>query len=215
MNTFLIVDDHALMRSALSRLVKTSFPGAIVDEAPDGDQAIALVKKQPWDIMVLDIGLPGKSGLDVLRDVLDLRQQMSVLILSGMADTAVATRAFECGAKGYLCKDCCSEDNLVEALRKILSGGYYLTPSLAETFAKNLSQRNAQREQSGKKLELRGRILDVLLRMGNGDTVKSIAIDMGLSIKTISTYRTRILERLQLKSNADIVRYCLINKLSR
>jgi DNA-binding NarL/FixJ family response regulator len=215
MNTFLIVDDHALMRSALSRLVKTSFPDAVVDEAPDGDQAIALVKKQPWDLMILDIGLPGKSGLDVLHDVIHLRHQMSVLILSGLADAAVATRAFECGAKGYLCKDRCSEDNLVEALRKILSGGYYITPSLAETFAKNLRQPNAHREKSGKKPELRGRILDVLLRMGNGDTVKSIAIDMGLSIKTISTYRTRILERLQLKSNADIVRYCLINKLSR
>ncbi len=215
MNTFLIVDDHALMRSALSRLVKTAFPDAIVEEAPDGDYALALVKKQPWDLIILDIGLPGRSGLDVLRDVIHLRHLTAVLILSGMPDVAVATRAFECGARGYLCKDCCSEDNLVEAVSKILSGGYYLTPAHAETFAKNLCQRNSKREQSDKRLELRGRILDVLLRMGNGDTVKAIAIDMGLSIKTISTYRMRILERLQLKSNADIVRYCLINKLSR
>lgn len=215
MNRFLIVDDHALMRSAVRRLVKASFTDAVVEEAPDGDHALALIKKQPFDVVVLDIGLPGRSGLDVLRDVQDLRPDVPVLILSGMADAVAATRAFECGAKGYLCKDRCSEDNLVEALRKILDGGYYLTTSLAEIFAKNMSRQAHQRSPEGETPEIRGRMLDVLLRLGNGDTVKAIAMDMGLSIKTISTYRTRILERLRLKSNADIVRYCLLHSLTQ
>jgi DNA-binding NarL/FixJ family response regulator len=114
---------------------------------------------------------------------------------------------------GYLCKDC-SEADLTAALRKLLDGGRYLTESLAEKLAANLS-RKPLRPDAKSEEDVTGRMLDVLMRIGNGDTVKAIASDMGLSVKTVSTYRMRLIERLHLKSNADIVRYCLLRGLSQ
>ena len=213
MNTFLIVDDHAILRSGLARMIRSAFPHSLVGEAKDSAEALGMVTDKTWDVLILDIGLPGRSGLEVLQDVQRLRPKLPVLVLTGLVDDAVAIRVFAGGAMGYLCKDC-SETDLITALRKLLNGGRYLTESLAEKLAKNLSQKPLR---SGAKAEedVTGRMLEVLMRLGKGDTVKAIASDMGLSVKTVSTYRMRLLERLLLKSNADIGRYCLLRGLTQ
>jgi two-component system invasion response regulator UvrY len=213
MSAFLIVDDHAILRSGLARMIKSAFPNSLVGEAQDSAEALGMVTDKTWDVLILDIGLPGRSGLEVLQDVQRLRPKLPVLVLTGLVDDAVAIRVFAGGAMGYLCKDC-SETDLITALRKLLNGGRYLTESLAEKLAKHLSQKQLR---SGAKAEedVTGRMLEVLMRLGKGDTVKAIASDMGLSVKTVSTYRMRLIERLHLKSNADIVRYCLLRGLSQ
>jgi DNA-binding NarL/FixJ family response regulator len=214
MSAFLIVDDHAILRSGLVRILKISFHGVILGEAGDGDEAIRLLEKRAWDVMILDIGLPGRSGLEVLHEAQRMRPELPVLVLTGLADDAVAIRVFEAGAMGYLSKGC-SEQDLTTAVRKLLEGGRYLTASLAEKLVANLNQQNLRNHASESMLHMKGRMFDVMLRLGQGDTVKAIAEDMNLSIKTISTYRTRILERLHLKSNAEIVRFCLLRGLAQ
>jgi len=212
MNAFLIVDDHAILRSGLARMLKASFPGVFMGEAGDAQEAIHLLETRKWDMMLLDIGLPGRSGLEVLQEAHRIRPSLPVLVLTGLADDAVAIRVFEIGAMGYLSKGC-SEDDLTNAVRKVLDGGRYLTAELAEKLVVNLNKQNV-RNASKTSPEIKGRMFDVLLRLGQGDTVKAIATDMSLSVKTVSTYRTRILERLHLKSNTDIVRYCLMQGLA-
>jgi DNA-binding NarL/FixJ family response regulator len=213
MSAFLLVDDHTVLRSGVARMLRASFPDAQVGEAVDGAEALRLLAAHAWDVMLLDIGLPGKTGIEVLQEVQIKWPTLPVLVLTGLADDAVAIRVFEVGAMGYLSKDC-SEDDLIKAVRKLLEGGRYLTPSLAEKLAGNLSKPRTPANPEDAP-PLKGRMLDVLIRLGQGDTVKAIAADMQLSIKTVSTYRTRVLERLQLKSNTDIVRYCLIRGLTQ
>jgi len=212
MKAFLIVDDHEVLRTGMAHMLKALFPGVFIGEAGEAQEALRLLEARTWDLMILDIGLPGRSGLEVLQDVHRIRPALPVLVLTGLTDDAVAIRVFESGAMGYLSKSC-SEGDLATAVRKLLEGGRYLTASLAEKLVMNLnkgSSRNAPGDTHG----INGRMLDVMLRLGQGDTVKAIAADMNLSVKTISTYRSRVLERLHLKSNADIVRYCLTQGLA-
>jgi len=213
MSAFLLVDDHTILRSGIARLIKASFPSATIGEASDGDAAIRLLETQAWDLLILDIGLPGRTGLEVLQDVQQRWPTLPVLVLTGLTDKAVAIRVFELGAMGYLSKNC-SENDVTQAINKLLNGGRYLTSELAEKLIDTLNKHQATHSSNGAAC-IKGRMLDVLLRLGQGDTVKAIAADMQLSIKTISTYRTRLLERLHLKSNADIVRYCLTRDLAQ
>lgn len=214
MRAFLIVDDHAILRSGLVRMMKAAFPGVFIGEAGDGDEAIRLVATRKWDVMILDIGLPRRSGLEVLNDVQRIQPALPVLVLTGLPEDAIAIRVFEAGAMGYLSKNC-AEFDLLTAVRKVLDGGRYLTASIAERLVINLNKHNQAQNSPGGFSEIKGRMFDVLLQLGQGNTVKLIAGDMGLSVKTISTYRTRILGRLHLKSNADIVRYCLTRGLTQ
>jgi DNA-binding NarL/FixJ family response regulator len=195
-------------------MLKAAFPHVVIDEAGDGDEALRLVTTRTWDVMILDIGLPKRSGLEVLKEVHRIRPDLPVLILTGLPEEAVAIRVFEAGAMGYLSKGC-SELDLTTAVRKVLDGGRYLTDSLAERLVANLNKKNKPPKDTKSHSELKGRMFDVLLRLGQGDTVKAVATDMSLSVKTVSTYRARILERLHLKSNADIVRYCLTRGLAQ
>lgn len=213
MSAFLLVDDHTVLRNGIALMLKASFPNAVIGEAGDSDGAIRLLERQPWDVMLLDIGLPGRSGVEILKEVREKWPSLPVLVLTGLADDSVAIRVFEVGAMGYLCKDC-SEEDLIKAVRKLLEGGRYLTSSLAEKLVANLNRQRTSLS-TGDAPPVKGRMLDILIRLGQGDTVKAIAADMQLSIKTVSTYRTRLLERLQLKSNTDIVRYCLLRGLTQ
>jgi len=213
MSSFLLVDDHTVMRSGVALMLKASFPDATLGEASNGEEALVLLETVEWDMMLLDIGLPGRSGLEILQEVQQRWPALPVLVLTGFADDAVAIRVFEVGAMGYLSK-ACSEVDLLKAVHKLLGGGRYLTPALAEKLAKNLGKSGTP-THPGDGPPLKGRMLDVLIRLGQGDTVKAIAADMQLSIKTVSTYRARILERLHLKSNTDIVRYCLLRGLAQ
>ncbi len=207
MSAILIVDDHAVMRSGLARIIKADLSDAVIGEASDAQEAERQIEAREWDLVVLDIGLPGRSGLEVLQEAQRMQPKLPVLILTGLPDSEIAIRVFEKGAMGYLGKDC-SAKVLIDAVRKLLDGGRYLTASLAEKLAANLRKHGCCNPPDSA-AEIKGRMFEVLLLLGRGDTVKAIAADLGLSIKTVSTYRARVMERLELKSNADIVRYCL------
>jgi len=212
MRAVIIVDDHAILRSGLARMIKASIPDLFIGEAGDGEEALRLLETRSWNMVILDIGLPGPSGLEVLPSILKRCPALPVLVLTGFADDAVAVRVFEIGGMGCLSKGC-SENDLITAVRKVLEGGRYLPTSLAEKLVINLRSQNIHKGV-GASPEIKGRLFDVLVRLGKGDAVKAIASDMCLSVKTVSTYRKRILDRLHLKSNADIVRYCLMRGLS-
>lgn len=212
MNAVLIVDDHGVLRSGVARMLKASIPDLFIGEAGDGEEALRLLETRPWSMVLLDIGLPGPSGLEVLQSILKRCPALPVLVLTGFTDDAVAVRVFEIGAMGYLFKGG-SENELIIAARTVLEGGRYLPASLAEKLIINLRSQNVHKGV-GASPEIKGRLFDVLVRLGQGDAVKAIASDMRLSVNTVSTYRRRILDRLHLKSNADIVRYCLMRGLS-
>ena len=212
MNRILLVDDHALVRSGLVRMLSNHFSSAVISEAANAEDAVSLLKAQVWDLLILDVGLPGRSGLEFLDDVRSIRPSLPVLLLSGLTDDVIAVRGFEKGASGYLCKDC-SVEELVAAVHKLLCGGRYLSGELAEKLVANLAVASGRESPLTGHAEIRGRLFDVLLRLGHGEPVKMIAAEMGLSVKTVSTYRVRLLERLLLKSNVDIVRYCLLHGL--
>lgn len=211
MSDCLIVDDHELVRRALVQMLSLLFPNDVIGEAASAKEAVRMLEAQPWDLMILDVGLPDRNGLDVLDDVRRIQPQLPVLLLTGLPDDAIAIRGFEKGAKGYLCKDCSMEE-LKAAIQRLMDGGRYVPGMLAEKLAALLGDSPGIATPASPR-EIGGRQFDVLLRLGKGDTVKLIAADMQLSVKTVGTYRSRLLERLKLKSNTDIVRYCLVHGL--
>ncbi len=213
MNAFLVVDDHSLVRRAVARMLSVSFPNVVIGEAANAREAVRSLEAQPWNLLIMDVGLPDRNGLDVLDDAKRIQPQLPVLLLTGMTDDAIAIRGFEKGANGFLCKDC-SMDELNSAVRRLMDGGRYVPGELAAKLAAKMDSPHDSGTPASPQ-EINGHLFDVLLRLGQGDTVKAIAADMGLSVKTVGTYRTRLLEQLCVKSDADIVRYCRIYGLVR
>lgn len=204
----LIADDHAIVRQGLRLILSEEFSRIVFGEARNGQEVIDQVWKQDWDIVVLDITMPGRSGLDVLKELKQLRPKLPVLILSMHSEDQFGMRALKAGASGYMTKENVPEE-LVKAIKKALSGGKYISPGLAEELAFNLE------EDSGRPLheKLSDREFQVMRMIASGTTVKDIAKELALSIKTISTYRTRVLEKLKMKSNAELTHYAVKNKL--
>ena len=178
-------------------------PNALFGEAANGEEALEQVRKTNYDLVILDLSLPGRDGLDVLKELLVLVPQQLVLVLSVRAEEQYAVRALRAGAKGYVTKETAPEE-LSKAVRKVLSAGKYVSASLAERLATNLSSPGGALHES-----LSDRELQVLCRIGAGKTVKEIGAELSLSEKTISTYRTRILEKMRMKTNAELVRHAL------
>jgi two-component system invasion response regulator UvrY len=204
----LIVDDHAVVRQGL-RQILTEIPElSVVAEAENGQDALNKVRAEPWDVLVLDMSMPGRSGLDILKDVRRERPETRVLVLSMHPEDQFAVRMLRAGASGYLTKET-APDQLVAAVRKVLTGGRYISPSLAEKLAFDVD-RDSDRPLHEK---LSDREFQVLRRLAMGKTVQEIAAELMLSPKTISTYRARVLEKLELKSNAELIHYAIGNKL--
>ena len=201
----LTIDDHEVVRRGLKEMFTEE--SATFGEACSGAEALALVRKQSWDIAVLDISLGGRSGLDVLTELKQLRPRMPVLILSMHAEEQYAVRAFKAGASGYINKASSGEE-LREAILKIVRGGQYVGPSLAEKMVLQLSQPGKVPHES-----LSNRELEVLLSIASGKTVKEIASNLSLSDKTISTYRRRILDKMDMRTNAELTHYAIRNGL--
>ena len=200
----LIADDHAVFRRGLRETVAEAFPRVTFGEAKTAAEAVELVRRLPWDVVILDISMPGKSGLDILDDVKRLRPRTPVLLLTMHPEQQYARRALKAGAAGYLTKDSVP-DELKSAIKKISAGGRYVSATLAEKLAMDL--------RSGTDLPvhelLSDREFQVLRMLASGKTVKEMAEELSLSIKTVSTYRGRILEKTGLKTNADLIRYAL------
>jgi DNA-binding NarL/FixJ family response regulator len=208
MMRFLIVDDHAIVRRGLRALLSDEFHGAAFGEASHAQQALEEIRKVKWDVALLDITLPGKSGLELLKELKAARPRLPVLVLSAHPEDQFALRALKAGAEGYLTKDSAPEE-LVKAIRKILAGGRYVSPTLAEKLASNVRKDFTRLPHE----TLSDREYEVMCLIGSGKTVTEIAGELSLSVKTISTYRTRILEKLGVKNSAAIVQYALRNGL--
>jgi two-component system, NarL family, invasion response regulator UvrY len=201
----LTIDDHEVVRRGLKDMFTAE--SATFGEARTGAEAIDLVRKQSWDIAVLDISLGGRSGLEVLVELKQLRPRMPVLILSMHAEEQYAVRGFKAGASGYINKASSGEE-LRRAILKIIKGGQYVGPSLAEKIVVQLSQSGKVPHES-----LSNREFEVLCSIASGKTVNEIAEQLSLSNKTISTYRRRILDKMDMRTNAELTHYAIRNKL--
>ncbi len=204
----LIADDHAVVRQGLKQILAAEFKKAVFGEAGTGRQAIDLVWKEPWDVVVLDITMPGGGGLEVLKEIKKSRPKLPVLMLSMHPEDQFAVRILKIGAAGYMTKES-APDELVGAVRKVMSGGRYVSPALAEKMASFL----ALDVQTPPHERLSDREFLVMRLIASGKPVGAIAKELNLSVKTISTYRTRILEKTGLANNAELTHYAIQNHL--
>jgi len=200
----LIADDHAMFRRGLRETLAEAFPRVIFGEAKTAEETVEFARRHHWDVIVLDISMPGKSGLDILDDVKRLRPRTPVLLLTMHPEQQYARRALKAGAAGYLTKDSVP-DELKTAIKKIVAGGRYVSMTLAEKLAVDLRQ---GADLPAHEL-LSDREFQVLRMLASGKTVKEMAQELSLSVKTVSTYRSRILEKTGMKTNADLIRYAL------
>lgn len=199
-----IVDDHQIVRTGFRELLSEDSAISISFEAATGDEALERLRTTPCDVLLLDISLPGKSGVDVLRTVRQRHPELKVLILSGFPEESYALAMIKNGANGYLCKDC-GQDELLRAIRMVALGRRYVSARTAELLADEMSG-----ERSGEPHEtLSDRELQVFLRLARGESVSDIAGHLHLSVKTISTYRSRLTEKLKVGSNAELAAYAL------
>jgi len=204
----LVVDDHAVVRQGVKQILNEQFQGAVIGEARNAEEMIDRIRKFTWDIVVLDVGMPGKSGLDALKDLKQVSPKLPVLVLSAYPEDQLARRMLKAGAAGYLTKDS-APNELVQALRKILGGGKFVSASMAELLVANL---NDQAERPLHEL-LSDREYQVMCLIAVGKSLKEIADDLCVGISTINTYRARILEKMQLKNNTELTHYALQNRL--
>jgi two-component system, NarL family, invasion response regulator UvrY len=208
MKRILIVDDHAVLRRGLLDLLRHEYVNLYVGEAKDAREAVGLLLNQDWDLVILDINMPGPSGLEVLTEIRRLARQTPALVLSAYPEQEIALRAFQLGAAGYLNKQT-AFDELLVAVRRILGGGKYVTSSLAERMAATLGREI----QAAPHEALSARELQVLRLIAMGRTLKEISTELTVSEKTVATYRARISEKMQLGTKVELTRYALQNKL--
>jgi DNA-binding NarL/FixJ family response regulator len=200
----LIVDDYPVVRHGVRQILVDAYPTAFIEEAENGEQALDLIQASPWDLVLLDIGLPGKSGMDCLHDIQHLRPEVPVLMFSCYSESQFAMPALRAGASGYLTKDRAPED-LLYAVQRIIDGGRYISADLAEQLAHKTIRYNSKQPHE----LLSKREFQVLIAIAAGKSINQIAADLVLSSKTVSTYRARILGKLHLSNNAEMTEYCL------
>lgn len=199
-----IVDDHQIVRTGFRELLNEDSAISISFEAANGDDALACLRTTPCDVLLLDISLPGKSGVDVLRTVRQRYPDLKVLILSGFPEESYALAMIKNGANGYLCKDC-EQEELLKAIHTVSLGRRYVSPRTAELLADEMSGGRSDEPHE----VLSDRELQVFLRLARGESVSDIAEQLHLSVKTISTYRSRLTEKLNVNSNAELATYAL------
>jgi DNA-binding NarL/FixJ family response regulator len=206
--SILIADDHAIIRRGLKEILADELGTLSCGEAENAQGAVEQVRKRNWDLLILDIEMPGRSGLDVLKDLKAVRPKLPILVLSVHPEELFAKRALKAGVAGYLCKEEAPAE-LVKAVRRILAGGRYVSTALAEKLAMDLGM------ETDKPIDevLSDREFEVLRSIASGKTVSQIAEQLRLSVKTVSTYRSRILEKMGMKTNAELTYYAVRNNL--
>ena len=205
---FLIADDYPIVRKGLIQLLREEFPDAEITETSNSPEALEEVRKQVLDIILLDISMPGRNGIETLKQIRAEGIKTPILMLSMHPEEQYALRALKAGASGFLNKESANEELLV-AVHKVLAGRKYISSSLAEKLAGSFGETVEKPEHE----LLSDREMQVLQRIASGKTVSDIAEEIFLSVNTISTYRTRILEKLSLHNNAELTRYALDNGL--
>lgn len=204
----LIADDHAIVREGLKQIVAEEPDMIVVGEAGNSNELFDLLSKENFNIIILDINMPGKSGLEALKDIKHQYPELPVLILSMYSEDHYGLRSLKAGASGYLKKASAPED-LVSAIRKIINGKKFISPALAEKLADNISKTKTQFLHEN----LSDREYQIMCSIASGKTAEEIAEELSLSINTIYTYRNRILEKMSMKSNVELTQYVLQNKL--
>ena len=204
----LIADDHSIVRRGLKEILLEEFPDADISGVSNGSELLQEVRKSEWNIVISDLSMPGRNGLESLKDIKEHSPKLPVLILSMHPEELYAIRALRAGASGYLTKESAS-DELVNAVRKIIGGKRYITPAVAERLADTLDKESTRELHE----TLSDREFDVLKMIASGKTVSEIAEQLSLSVTTVSTYRARILMKTRLKNNAELTHYAIENKL--
>lgn len=207
MPKILIVDDHEVVRAGVMRVIERQ--GTAFGEASNGEQALEMVHKQDWTLVVLDLSLGERSGLDLLKEFKRIRPSLPVLILTMHSEEQYARRALKAGAAGFLAKDSPREE-LVKAIDKVMEGGKYVSPGIAEKLILDLESDTERPLHHA----LSDRELEVMCLIASGKAVREIAKLLDLSDKTISTYRARLLEKMKMKTTAEIIRYAIRNQLT-
>jgi DNA-binding NarL/FixJ family response regulator len=203
----LIADDHPLLRKGIRHLLEQESDFRPPGEAENATEVIQRIQEKSWDVIVLDIAMPGRSGLETLLDVKQIRPQLPVLVLSMHAEDLFAVRAIKAGASGYITKNKASSE-LVAAIRKVVAGRKYVSPALAEALANTVGAGDRPAHET-----LSNREFQVFCQISTGKSVSAISEEMGLSVKTVSTYRGRILEKMGMRTNAELMRYAIRNGL--
>jgi two-component system invasion response regulator UvrY len=204
----LIADDHRIVREGLKQILAETPDMIVMDEASNAQEVLKKIWDNEYDVLLLDISMPGRSGLDILKQLKSDRPKLSVLVLSMYSEEQYALRALKAGASGYMTKESAT-DELIEAIRKVSTGRKYISPSVAERLAFSLESGDERPPQE----TLSDREFQVMCMIASGKTIKAIAAELSLSIKTVSTYRARILEKMRMKNNAELTHYAIQNKL--
>ncbi len=205
----LIADDHPVVRKGLKLLIREEYPSAQLEGVNDTEALMRKLTETSWDIVICDLNMPGRSGLDALHHIKQAYPSLPVLIMSMYPEDQYALRVLKSGAAGYLGKESIHE-NIIRAIHTVLLGKKFITPSIAEKLADALGSRDQELSSYEK---LSDREFDVFKLLATGKSVTEIAEQLSLSVTTVSTYRARILEKMDMKSNADITRYALDHKL--
>lgn len=204
----LIADDHTVVRRGLRQILMDEFSNAEIAEVPDAEELIKKVMAEHWDVVVSDLSMPGRSGLDALQQIKISHPDLPVLILSIHPEEQYALRALKSGASGYLSKDT-APDELVKAVKKVLLGKKYISQAIAEKLASTYSADSSLNPHE----TLSDREFDVMKLLANGKSVSEIAEMLSLSVTTVSTYRARLMVKMNLKSNSDLTKYAIENNL--
>ena len=204
----LIADDHTVVRRGLKQILLDEFPSAHIDEAADAETLLMKAGKEEWDVVISDLSMPGRSGMEALQQIKLYHPKLPVLILSVHSEEHYAIRVLKAGASGYLNKES-APDELIKAVHRVMLGNKYITPSIAEQLASGLDKDNDKPLHES----LSDREFEVLKLLAAGKAVSDIADQMSLSVTTVSTYRARIMVKMGLKTNADLTLYAVENKL--
>jgi DNA-binding NarL/FixJ family response regulator len=208
MKKILLVDDHSIVRQGLRNLIELESDLEVTAEAASGVEAIKLIRNQKFDVVVMDISMPDKNGVDTLHELKHVAPDLPVLILSGYAEEQYALNLIRSGCKGYLSKDA-EGDEIITAIRSIANGKRYISSILAELMTNEITQPKDKMLHE----TLSEREFQVFFKLASGQTATEIAAELFISVKTVSTYRTRILEKMSLKNNADLTYYAIKNAL--
>ncbi|HET6996238.1 MAG TPA: response regulator transcription factor [Chitinophagaceae bacterium] len=204
----LIADDHAVVRKGLKQILLEEYPSAQIGEVADAESLLSEIMKDDWNIVITDMNMPGRSGLDALTQIKQMAPQLPVLIMSMYPEDQYALRVLKAGASGYLGKDNIHDD-IIKAIQSVQLGKKYITPAVAEKLANALGEDNRLQPHE----TLSDREFEVLKLLASGKAVSDIASQLSLSATTVSTYRSRIMEKMNMRTNAELTRYALEKKL--
>lgn len=205
----LIADDHAIVRKGIQQLLLEEYPSAIIEETGDGNSLVARASAKKWDVVICDLDLPGRSGLDAMLQIKEIAPKLPVLIMSIYPEEQYAKRLLKAGAAGYVSKDAATEE-LAKAVRMVLQGRKYVSPVVAELIAADMGPRSADKAPHE---SLSNREFEIFTLIASGRSVSEIADKLSLSTTTVSTHRARILAKMCMRTNSELIRYALDNKL--